>query len=187
MAGRAGLPLALYRSAVKNLTGDTAIVRPGGVQAAIVSGEVHMRKLVVSRDMRKEIEVTAGLHNELIAEDRSTQAHGSPSQTPAALHSACRTPPKVRTSATPTFRVGGKIFATLAYEKEGYGALLLTPGQQEGWWPMLRKSSLRYPEVGANRVRNRSISEASRSGNYLTPACRLLDSSVIFHRSARPK
>jgi len=30
------------------------------------------------------------------------------------------------------FRVGGKIFATLAYEKEGYGVLLLTPEQQAG-------------------------------------------------------
>ena len=30
------------------------------------------------------------------------------------------------------FRVGGKIFATLAYEKEGYGVLLLTPDEQTG-------------------------------------------------------
>jgi hypothetical protein len=30
------------------------------------------------------------------------------------------------------FRVGGKIFATLALEREGYGVLLLTPGQQAG-------------------------------------------------------
>lgn len=30
------------------------------------------------------------------------------------------------------FRVGGKIFATLALEKEGYGVLLLTPEQQSG-------------------------------------------------------
>jgi YjbR protein len=30
------------------------------------------------------------------------------------------------------FRVGGKIFATLALEKEGYGVLLLTPEQQDG-------------------------------------------------------
>jgi len=30
------------------------------------------------------------------------------------------------------FRVGGKIFATLAYEKEGYGVLLLTPDEQAG-------------------------------------------------------
>src|SRR3954452_13988011 len=32
----------------------------------------------------------------------------------------------------PDFRVGGKIFATLALEKEGFGTLLLTPEQQAG-------------------------------------------------------
>lgn len=30
------------------------------------------------------------------------------------------------------FRVGGKIFATLALEREGYGVLLFTPEQQAG-------------------------------------------------------
>ena len=30
------------------------------------------------------------------------------------------------------FRVGGRIFATLALESEGYGVLLLTPEQQAG-------------------------------------------------------
>jgi hypothetical protein len=30
------------------------------------------------------------------------------------------------------FRVAGKIFATLAYRKDGYGVLLLTPEQQAG-------------------------------------------------------
>jgi hypothetical protein len=30
------------------------------------------------------------------------------------------------------FRVGGKIFATLSLEAEGYGVLLLTPEQQSG-------------------------------------------------------
>ena len=30
------------------------------------------------------------------------------------------------------FRVGGKIFATLAYQKEGFGNLMLTPDQQAG-------------------------------------------------------
>ena len=30
------------------------------------------------------------------------------------------------------FRVGGKIFATLSLEKEGYGVLLLTPEEQAG-------------------------------------------------------
>ena len=32
----------------------------------------------------------------------------------------------------PDFRVAGKIFATLAYEKDGFGVLLLTPEQQAG-------------------------------------------------------
>ena len=32
----------------------------------------------------------------------------------------------------PDFRAAGKIFATLALEKEGYGVLLLTPEQQAG-------------------------------------------------------
>jgi len=32
----------------------------------------------------------------------------------------------------PDFRVAGKIFATLALEKEGFGTLLLTPEQQAG-------------------------------------------------------
>ena len=34
--------------------------------------------------------------------------------------------------AVADFRVGGKIFATLAYKKEGYGVLLLTSEQQAG-------------------------------------------------------
>jgi hypothetical protein len=32
----------------------------------------------------------------------------------------------------PDFRVGGKIFATLTLERDGYGVLLLTPEQQAG-------------------------------------------------------
>jgi hypothetical protein len=32
----------------------------------------------------------------------------------------------------PDFRVGGKIFATLSLERDGYGVLLLTPDQQTG-------------------------------------------------------
>jgi hypothetical protein len=32
----------------------------------------------------------------------------------------------------PDFRVGGKIFATLSLERDGYGVLLLTPDQQAG-------------------------------------------------------
>ena len=32
----------------------------------------------------------------------------------------------------PDFRVGGKIFATLGYQSQGYGVLLLSPEQQAG-------------------------------------------------------
>jgi hypothetical protein len=32
----------------------------------------------------------------------------------------------------PDFRVGGKIFATLSLERDGFGVLLLTPEQQAG-------------------------------------------------------
>jgi hypothetical protein len=32
----------------------------------------------------------------------------------------------------PDFRTGGRIFATLSLEREGYGVLLLTPEQQAG-------------------------------------------------------
>ena len=34
---------------------------------------------------------------------------------------------------SPDFRVGGRIFATLASQKQGYGNLMLTPAQQEGF------------------------------------------------------
>jgi hypothetical protein len=33
----------------------------------------------------------------------------------------------------PDFRVGGRIFATLAAERQGYGNLMLTPEQQAGF------------------------------------------------------
>ena len=32
----------------------------------------------------------------------------------------------------PDFRVGGKIFCTLAYENDGFGVLMLSPEQQAG-------------------------------------------------------
>jgi hypothetical protein len=37
---------------------------------------------------------------------------------------------KARTWGKPDFRVGGRIFATLAAEKQGYGNLMLSPEQQ---------------------------------------------------------
>jgi hypothetical protein len=41
----------------------------------------------------------------------------------------------------PDFRVGGRIFATLASEKQGYGNLMLTPEQQRCLWRSCPKFS----------------------------------------------
>lgn len=55
------------------------------------------------------------------------------------------------------FRVGGKIFATLALEPEGYGVLLLTPEQQAGMVEDEPKIFSPVPggwgRMGATRVR----------------------------------
>jgi hypothetical protein len=55
------------------------------------------------------------------------------------------------------FRIGGKIFATLAYEKDGCGVLLLTPEQQTGFLEDAPETFLPVPnkwgEKGATLVR----------------------------------
>jgi hypothetical protein len=47
---------------------------------------------------------------------------------------ALRLPEAVEGShfGSPDFRIGGKIFATLSLQKEGYGVLMLSPEQQGG-------------------------------------------------------
>ncbi len=87
------------------------------------------------------------------------------------------------------FRVGGKIFATLAHVKQGYGNLMLTPDQQQafvteapevflpiagGWGRMgmthvVLKAATRDLLTGAlqtahtNRARKRGVNTTSRS------------------------
>jgi hypothetical protein len=55
------------------------------------------------------------------------------------------------------FRVGGRIFATLALEAEGYGVLLLTPEQQAGMVEDEPENFSPVPKgwgrMGATRVR----------------------------------
>ena len=55
------------------------------------------------------------------------------------------------------FRVGGKIFATLAYEKDGCGVLLLTKEQQDGMIQdepaIFRPVPNKWGEKGATLVR----------------------------------
>ena len=64
---------------------------------------------------------------------------------------------------SPDFRVGGRIFATLAAQKQGYGNLLLTPEQQAD---LVRESPdvfLAIPggwgKMGATHVRLATVSE----------------------------
>ena len=67
------------------------------------------------------------------------------------------------------FRVGGKIFATLAYQKDGFGNLMLTPDQQAGMIEDAPEIFLPVPnkwgEKGATMVRlakvKRDILEAA--------------------------
>ena len=54
------------------------------------------------------------------------------------------------------FRVGNKIFATLAYVKDGYGVLMLDPEQQGGWSPTIPTCSLRFRMPGGAKARRAS-------------------------------
>jgi hypothetical protein len=53
----------------------------------------------------------------------------------------------------PDFRVGGRIFATLSLERDGYGVLLLTPEQQAG---MVQDESAVFSPVPGGWGRNGS-------------------------------
>ncbi len=54
------------------------------------------------------------------------------------------------------FRVGGKIFATLGLEKEGYGVLLLTPEHQAGMVEDAPQIFALVPGDGASRLHART-------------------------------
>ena len=68
----------------------------------------------------------------------------------------------------PDFRVGGRIFATLASADQGYGNLMLTPEQQAtfGWLRPTRICWLvpyrRHGSYGERRTRNRARGRAPR-------------------------
>jgi hypothetical protein len=66
------------------------------------------------------------------------------------------------------FRVGGKIFATLATEKQGYGNLMLTPEQQAEFVGELPDVFLPIPggwgRMGATHIRLAQASEDALTG-----------------------
>jgi|SRR5208282_2591171 len=66
------------------------------------------------------------------------------------------------------FRVGGRIFATLASEKQGYGNLMLTPGQQAEFVGELPEVFLPihggWGKMGATHIRLAKASEDVLAG-----------------------
>src|SRR5215467_3889338 len=70
------------------------------------------------------------------------------------------------------FRVGGRIFATLASEKQGYGNLLLTPEQQAAFVEELPDVFLPIPggwgKNGATHIRLAAASEDVLTGALQT-------------------
>ena len=72
----------------------------------------------------------------------------------------------------PDFRVGGRIFATLAAEKQGYGNLMLTPEQQAAFVEELPEVFLPvhggWGKNGATHVRLAVVSEDVLEGALRT-------------------
>jgi hypothetical protein len=64
---------------------------------------------------------------------------------------------------SPDFRVGGRIFATLASQQQGYGNLMLTPEQQAAFVEELPSVFLPVPggwgRMGATHVRLSEVTE----------------------------
>jgi hypothetical protein len=72
----------------------------------------------------------------------------------------------------PDFRVGGRIFATLASQNQGYGNLMLTPEQQAAFVEELPAVFLPVPggwgRMGATHVRLSAATEDVLTGALYT-------------------
>ena len=73
---------------------------------------------------------------------------------------------------SPDFRVGGRIFATLAAQKQGYGNLMLSPEQQAAFAAGLPEVFIPIPggwgKSGATHVRLSAVSEDVLEGALKT-------------------
>jgi hypothetical protein len=85
----------------------------------------------------------------------------------------------------PDFRVGGRIFATLSLERDGYGVLLLTPEQQAG---MVQDEPAVFSPVPGGWGRNGStrVLLAKVAPDVLEAALRTAWQSRVA-KNARPK
>ena len=74
--------------------------------------------------------------------------------------------------SAPDFRVGGRIFATLASQDEGYGNLMLTPEQQADFVRELPEVFLPvrggWGKMGATHIRLAKANEGVLAGALLT-------------------
>jgi hypothetical protein len=72
----------------------------------------------------------------------------------------------------PDFRVGGRIFATLASEKQGYGNLMLTPEQQQAFVEELPEMFLPiaggWGRMGMTHIRLAAANEDVLTGALLS-------------------
>jgi hypothetical protein len=84
------------------------------------------------------------------------------------------------------FRVGGKIFATLASEKQGYGNLMLSPEQQAEFVAELPDVFLPIPG-GWGRMGATHIRLAKATEDVLTGALRVAWKSRVEKNAANKK
>jgi hypothetical protein len=91
----------------------------------------------------------------------------------------------------PDFRVGGRIFATLASAKQGYGNLMLTPQQQEDFVVELPEVFLPisggWGRMGATHIRLAAASEDVLAGALRTAWKLRLDRNAKSSKKPRAK
>jgi hypothetical protein len=91
----------------------------------------------------------------------------------------------------PDFRVGGRIFATLASEKQGYGNLMLTPEQQAAFVQELPEVFLPIPggwgRMGKTHIRLAEVSEDVLAGALHTAWKLRMDKNAKSGNKGRPR
>jgi hypothetical protein len=89
------------------------------------------------------------------------------------------------------FRVGGRIFATLAAAKQGYGNLMLTPAQQQAFVQELPAVFLPvhggWGRNGATHVRLTEVSKDVLEGALRTAWKLRVEKNAATRRSRKPK
>lgn len=88
------------------------------------------------------------------------------------------------------FRVGGRIFATLAAEKQGYGNVMLTPEQQQAFVEELPAVFLPvrggWGRNGATHVRLAEVSKDVLEGALRTAYKLRVEKNAAAHRGRKP-